>query len=187
MLQSSHTSSQCLPYHLWLPGGGAPYPPLDGTDITIFFVTLTGGPEVAAILDIMAPLRAGAGVAKYSRYCKGAPSIQRRKECFAHPLGGHGDRQFPPVIMRDILALLLGRGWLRPYELAVLPLPLQVPDTHVAIRQLPMEVRLGLHCPKSSLGNILAQKFSQPAWGQYRFSLRKFLFSNNQGRNTSNL
>jgi hypothetical protein len=42
-----------------------------------------------------------------------------------------------------------------------------------------------LHCPKSSLGNILAQKFSQPAWGQYRFSLRKF--SNIQGRNTSNL
>jgi hypothetical protein len=32
------------------------------------------------------------------------------------------------------------------------------------------------------LGNILAQKLSQPAWGQYRFSLRKFLFSNIQGR-----
>jgi hypothetical protein len=28
-----------------------------------------------------------------------------------------------------------------------------------------VESKLRLHCPKSSLGNILAQKISQPAWG----------------------
>ncbi len=33
---------------------------------------------------------------------------------------------------------------------------------------------------KNSLENIQAQKFSQPAWGQYPFSFRKFLFSNIQ-------
>ncbi len=49
------------------------------------------------------------------------------------------------------------------------------------------DLLLTLHCPKSSLENILAPKFSLPAWGYCQFSFRKFLFSNIQGKSTSSL
>jgi hypothetical protein len=44
-----------------------------------------------------------------------------------------------------------------------------------------------VHCPKSSLENILAPKFSKPAWGYGQFSFITFIFSNIQGRSTSSL
>jgi hypothetical protein len=50
-----------------------------------------------------------------------------------------------------------------------------------------VHIHTGTALSQKQFGNVLAPKFSRPAWGYCQFSFRKVLFSNIQGRSTSSL